>query len=295
MKIGSIDIGGTNARIAIFENDVIIRKFKFPTDINSPEISLKPIIEKINEENLEYIALCVPGPTDYKNGIVLYPPTMPGWWNFKLKEYLNKNTRIKDSIFENDANAMAMAVHREFNQTFNDVTQFFTISTGLGAGLVIKDEVFIGVNHAAQEINSLPASFIKESGGNNSMGGVELFSSGSGLENRAKRRNYNWKAKEMFELYDKNVLAKRLIDEGIETLANLIAISLAMLNPSQIVFGGTVALKNKWYVEAAIKQAKSRSLAIQYDNVKFRFTSYEDDTALYGLYHIVKNKFTIKN
>lgn len=290
MKIGSIDIGGTNTRVAIFENDIMVRKFKYPTVQNSATISLEPIIQKINEEEIEYLAICVPGPADYKNGLIFSPPSMQGWWNFDFKEFITENTKVKNVFFENDANAMAMAVHKEFNQGIDDVTQFFTISTGLGAGLIIKDEIFVGVNYAAQEINSLPAAFIKEDGKNIKMGGVELFSAGSGLEKRARKRNRNWTTKDIFELYETDVLAKRLIDEGIETLANLIAISLAMLNPSQIVFGGSVALRNNWYVIKAIEQAEARSLPTQYNNVKFRFTSYGDDTALYGLFEIAKKR-----
>ncbi|UWV81060.1 hypothetical protein [Mycoplasmopsis cynos] len=55
-----------------------------------------------------YLALCIPGPSDYENGIVLNSPNLGGAWkNFDVKQYLLKNTQIKDIVFENDANVMA--------------------------------------------------------------------------------------------------------------------------------------------------------------------------------------------
>ncbi|UWV94397.1 ROK family protein [Mycoplasmopsis cynos] len=69
------------------------------------------------------------------------------WKNFDVKQYLLKNTQIKDIVFENDANVILLINHVYYKKNLNDVSQFYTISTGFGSGLIINNKIFHGNNY----------------------------------------------------------------------------------------------------------------------------------------------------
>ncbi|MGL5732744.1 MAG: ROK family protein, partial [Metamycoplasmataceae bacterium] len=215
---------------------------------------------------------------------------IPNWVDFNIRDYIIENTPVEDMVFDNDANAMAYAVHKFYKRSKKDVTQFFTISTGLGAGLIYKDEIYSGFSFQGLEIAFMPASFNKEEN-HLSIGSCEYFCSGSGIEKRAlKLMGKTLSTKEVFDLYKKDENATLIIDEAIETLGSTLAIVLSVVNPNLIVIGGSVARHNKWYIDEAIKWAKQNSLPSQFNQIEFLADPYGDDCALFGIDALSKSK-----
>lgn len=294
LKFASIDIGGTNTRFAIFENDKIIKKIKFSTNQNDYKETLDKICNLLDEYNISGVGLCIPGPADYENGIILTSPNLQGWNGKDIKKYILENSKVLEIAFENDANVMALSNHVEFNQGERDITQFFTISTGLGAGLVINNKIFTGSKYLAQEIARAPIAPISEPGFHLPEYSLELFCSGTGFALRyEKATNIKKSTKEICEAYlaKNDSVAYKIISEGIEVLARLISISIAFVNPNLISFGGSVTEFNKWFVEEAIQRAKSWTEENQFNSVRFVFDKNGDDSALFGLNYLIKSKF----
>ena len=286
-KILTIDIGGTNTRVALFQNMKLKWIEKFSTDTNSflNEVKLIKNIVKTKNEEFDCIGLAAPGPADYQKGIFFDLPNMPKWQGTNFIEILQKELATEKIIADNDANLMALA-HHHFFKNENGITQFYTISTGLGSGLIINNKIFSGYNGFAQEIAKLPTAFSKEKGKGLSEGAVELFSAGSGLETRAKLQ-----AKEIFAKYKTDNNCKKIVDEGIESLANLFAISIATINPNLIVYDGSVARYNDFYVKKAIEIAKERVFDTQLKDLEFKAGKLGDDSCLYGCAYNASNKF----
>lgn len=219
-KHAAIDIGGTNSRFAIIKNNEIIFKKSFPTIISDPHTSLQPLIDLLNDHEIEYLGICLPGVANYNEGIIISGANIPNWVGINIKNIIMNNTKVKDIVFENDANAMAFAVHTYYKKTVKDITQFFTVSTGLGAGLIYKDEIYSGYSFQGLEVAWMPASFNKEKN-HLSTGSCEYFSSGSGIEKRGfKFFDKPMTTKEVFSLYKTDEKAKIIIDEAIETLGS---------------------------------------------------------------------------
>lgn len=292
MKIATADIGGTNTRFALFKKNKFWSKVKFETNKNNYRETLNHIAHLCKLHKIECLALCIPGPADYDKGIVLNTPNLPGWVNKNIKKYLFKHTNLKEIITENDANVMALANHKYYKQKKSDVTQFFTVSTGLGAGLIINDQIYVGKNHLAQEIARAPLGTDEDDSFHLLPYSVELYASGTGIELRYnKLTGEKLNAKKIFALYPNNENAKKIINEGIDSLARTISTSLAFLNPSLVVFGGSVSEHNNWFIEKAIEKAKTYTIKSQYQNVKFAFDPYTDFSAVMGLYCLAKDKF----
>ncbi|WP_027120371.1 ROK family protein [Mycoplasmopsis lipofaciens] len=291
----AVDIGGTNTRFALFDkNGKIAIKEKTLSSHDNVYETCDWIINLLNKYEVNYLALCVPGPSDYENGIILNSPNLKGsWLNFNMKEYLFNKSNLKDIIFENDANAMAFANHKIANIPNNEISQFFTISTGFGAGLIINGKIYHGNKYYAQEIAQMPISskpFLGEHHFKNDYA-LELHCSGTGIKIKSKHRGVSESAKETFVLAKNgNKGAKEIIDNAIDTLAKLIATDCALLAPNHFFFGGSVALYNPELVYQAIDKAKQMSDIVHFKNITFEFDKLGDDSALYGLYFLIKDK-----
>lgn len=292
-KYAAVDVGGTNVRFALFDqNGKIIAKEKTSTNFESAETTCSWIKEKIIENNIEYLALCIPGPSDYKNGIVLKSPNLGGSWeNFDVKTFLLKGTKLKDIVFENDANAMALANHLYFNRPSHEVSQFYTISTGFGSGLIINNQIFHGNNYYAQEIAQIPVSKYDFEGASRlkNKNALELHCSGSGIQTKAKHYNLANSAQEVFELASKgNKKALEIVQEAKDTLTNMFAINAGIIAPHNFFVGGSVALAQKQLVKDAFEEAKKISDPNHFNGINLYFDELGDDSALIGLYYLVK-------
>ena len=119
------------------------------------EIALlvKKLIKKNNldEEDLPGIGVGFPGHVRFEEGITITSSNLRGFKNYPLREELQKQFRIP-VVVDNDANAQA---YGEFTygagKGYNTMI-FMTISTGIGAGIVINRKIFRGLTGTAGEI-----------------------------------------------------------------------------------------------------------------------------------------------
>ncbi|MEU6678935.1 ROK family protein [Streptomyces sp. NPDC046925] len=110
------------------------------------------------------IGMSVPGPVDFELGQVIQPPIMPGWDRFPIREQMQAAyaEQVGASLepgpvpvlVDNDANLMAYAEHRAGHA---DCAAFLLIkaSTGIGAGVVVGDEVYRGIDGGAGDIGHI--------------------------------------------------------------------------------------------------------------------------------------------
>ncbi|MFG3659786.1 ROK family protein [Streptomyces sp. NPDC047706] len=110
------------------------------------------------------IGLSVPGPVDWETGRVVEPPVMPGWDRYPVRERLQKayadhvGPSMEDGpvpvFVDNDANLMALAEHQASHA---DCSAFVLVkvSTGIGAGVVVGNDVYRGVDGGAGDIGHI--------------------------------------------------------------------------------------------------------------------------------------------
>lgn len=303
-KFASVDVGGTNVRFALLEDHKIVFKTRFKTNPKEYHKTLDKIINLIIEHKVNALALCIPGPSDYKKGIILESPNLQGWNGKNIKKYILSKCKLEKIIFENDANVMALANHYHFKPKGGGVTQFFTISTGFGAGLIISNKIFNGSKGYAQEIATMPISVNEaKQGFHLNPFASELFVSGTGLNLRSRLEGYDLSAKEILDIYHQKELGKeinnsqinlnvndKIVKQTIDALARTISITLAMLNPDLVVFGGPIAQSHYWLIEKAIAKAKTWTVSTQWNSVQFQKDPYGDDSALIGLNYLIESK-----
>ncbi len=143
-KVLSFDIGGTNTRLALInENFEIEKQLIYPTIRDSKEAfleSIKKIILDldVDMDEVSYIGAGVPGVVDKERAYIIDLPNVH-IKDIPLGEYLEKEFGKKLAI-RNDAEVACLAEAvlgkgKKYNRVF-----FITISTGLGGALCVDKE-----------------------------------------------------------------------------------------------------------------------------------------------------------
>ncbi|MEK7216740.1 MAG: ROK family protein, partial [Chloroflexota bacterium] len=117
----------------------LTRRYSQPTPADDPA-SLQRMIEQLlatNDGMIEAVVVGVPGVVDYQDGSVLRFPNLPGWNGQISEEQLTDELDIPVQL-ANDADLAALGEHRYgAGRGFNDIV-YVTVSTGIGAGVVIE-------------------------------------------------------------------------------------------------------------------------------------------------------------
>ena len=291
----AIDIGGTNTRVALADEELnIIERKQFATDSENPDVTLGKIAEVIKSFDCDIVGagMSWPGSLDLINGKILTPPNLKGQWhNLKVAEELSKLIN-KPVYLENDANlaGLAEAVVGE-GKDYNYV-QFFTVSTGLGAGFVINKEIYHGAHGFGNEVANCVMMKDGPSHGSIIPGGIEAISSGTAITSRAVKAGLDVKhAGEVNDLAKAgNEVAKQIMDDAKEYLANFIGVVYGYADPEIVILGGSVALKIDGFVEEVEALAKERVYEIMKPYVKVRKSTLNEDSGLIGAAYLAFSK-----
>ncbi|WP_276937644.1 ROK family protein [Faecalibaculum rodentium] len=284
-----VDIGGTNSRIALVdENMSIVERTQFRTDAHDPIPTIVRLSEALKDmagdKELVGMGVSCPGPLDLINGKVLNTPNLhDSWQDFPIAGEIEKVTGIP-TYLENDANlaALAEAVVGE-GRDYNYV-QFLTISTGLGSGQVINHKIYQGAHGYGHEVAYAPLWRNGPQHGKIYPGGVEAICSGTAITERAKKAGLDVQhAGEVNDLAKQgNEAAMEIMDDAKEYLANFIAILIAITDPEIVILGGSVALKIPGFVQEVEDRVKEKVLTELKPYVKVRPSTLNEDSGLLG-------------
>lgn len=97
------------------------------------------------------VGLAAPGPIDVDRGVVIDPPNLAGWQAVPLRDAVRTAVGLP-VLLDKDVTAAA-AAEKWHGDGGNFV--FFYLGTGVGAGLVINNEVYRGRTHNAGQIGNM--------------------------------------------------------------------------------------------------------------------------------------------
>ena len=157
-----VDLGGTKLSAGLVDNDgkvvdkILVRDHtKKPENMVVEEIVLmvKKLINRndLYEQDLPGLGVGFPGHIRFDDGVTITSSNLKGFKNFPLRDELQKHFKIP-VIVDNDANAQAYGEYMFGAGKGYNTMIFMTISTGIGAGIVIKGKLFRGTTGTAGEI-----------------------------------------------------------------------------------------------------------------------------------------------
>ncbi|MCM1114373.1 MAG: ROK family protein [Clostridium sp.] len=286
MKILSFDIGGTNIKYALCnENFVISDKHTIDTEAHKGGQELVNKIISIIEQydNIDRVAISTAGQVDSDNGIVVYSTgNIPYYTGMMVKKIIENKTKIPTFV-ENDVNAFALG-EAEFGAG-KDKQNFLalTYGTGIGGALFLDGKLYKGMGSSAGEFGHM----ITHAGGKEcTCGGegcYECYASTKALLEAVNNRNKTHL--NAFEIFEKDNFEKpeirsvidKWIDELIVGLINIIYI----FNPPLIILGG--GIMNEDYIIELIDRKIYNLLMDNFKDVNIVRSKLGSDAALLGV------------
>jgi glucokinase len=304
-----IDLGGTNIKIGCLSADMkLLWKTSIPTNAQmGPVAVIDRIVEVIKEtagqkntplEAIKAIGIGSPGPAKYTKGIIIHCGNLPKFTNVPINKMLNEKLG-KPVVLENDANS---ACFGEFVAgAGKDIKNmvFFTLGTGIGAGIIANGKLLRGSNGNAAELGHTIVNINGRLCTCGQRGCGEAYASASNTAKRAAeaieagaesslkellKKNGQITSKDVYEhLLKGDELAKKITDETAEVLAVLCVNALHCTEPEKIVFaGGMIAAgkplldRIKYYFKQHIWKIKSE------DSVEICFATLGEDAGIIG-------------
>lgn len=277
MTIG-VDLGGTNIRCGLVDTGQIVTKVSEPCHSERSENEvldqLEELISRLAKPSVRGIGIGVPSVVDMQKGIVYNVAHIPSWKEVHLKEILE--TKFKLPVFvNNDSNCFALGEHAcGQGKSFRNMIGV-TLGTGVGAGVIIDNELYSGSNTGAGEIGCLP--YLEHN--------YEYYCSSNFFV-----KFYGLTGKEAAQLANAGeVRALKIWEEFGRHIGILIQAILYTYDPEAVIFGGSIANAYPFF-SAAMKEAMA---GFDYPETLKKIqilTSNQEDISLLGAATLVINK-----
>lgn len=299
------DIGGTRIRVACYPSESLtpVKIVRISTrDQDNPNFGTTPLERLTNliahihptDGHLLAISVAVPGPVNPYTGIIIEAPNIPGWVNLPIRQHLEDRFE-KPVVVGNDANLAGLGEWMFGAGKGHHHMIYITISTGIGSGFIVDDQLLYGASGLAGElghITILPDGPLCSCG---LRGHLEAIASGPAIE--------NWVNNEISQgtpsaLPTKQPVTTKMIAEAARKgdrlaiqglaragtyLGQALGSILHLFNPSAILFGGGVSQSGDLLftpMQAALQENVFNPNYLH--NLKITNATFGDDAGLVG-------------
>lgn len=237
----SIDLGGTNIRVAKVCNNTIvsIKKETCKAQGTEQEIlqQIQTMIDELIDCDVTTIGFGIPSIVDTEKGIAYNLVNIPSWKEVHLRTYFENQYHVPVKV-DNDVNCFVLGEQRFGSlKGFKDVVGI-TLGTGVGAGIIINKQLYRGLKTGAGEIGCLP--YLDDC--------YETYCS-SGFFSK-----HNTTGEQLFkEAKNSNIAAKRLWEEYGYHLGKLLQVVFYTYAPQAIVIGGGLSQASEFFNYAMIE------------------------------------------
>jgi glucokinase len=269
-----IDIGGTHITAAIIDIidmkviDVSLHKECFDSNVSVQEVmsiwekAIRISIENSKVEKIKGLAICMPGPFDYENGIcwIKDQSKYEHFYGLNVRHLFQEALNLSDDsliLFENDAVCFGKGEVFKNADNLSKKVIAVTLGTGLGACFIDK-----GVSISSGELVPLDGEIYNLPYKN---GIAEDYVSVRGLLNRYKSLteiNLN-NGLELFNLaVAGDTIAVKVFEEMGEDLASIVSPWLKKFNADSFIIGGKIANAGQFFLSAFNKKLKETGIEI---------------------------------
>jgi glucokinase len=193
--IVGVDIGGTKTALGVADHAGRLRATcrrgapgaDWEAELAAIAEDARALLAQAGADAPEAIGIAAPGPLDRSRGVLVAPPNLPGWREVPV------TARLADALgapafLENDANAAALAEWRFGAGRGVARLVYLTMSTGVGAGLVLDGRLYRGRGDYAGEIGHAPIEWNGEPCACGLRGCLEAYVGGRAWTRRLRER-----------------------------------------------------------------------------------------------------------
>ncbi len=306
-----VDIGGTKVAAGLVDSrGNILSKMRVPMPSRGSEAEALSAVEQSIAAALESkprlrksvaaIGISSPGPLDPRKGIIINPPNLPCWRNFRIAKKLKAAAHLPVHL-DNDANAAGLAeAIWGAGQGYESVF-YATLGTGIGTGIVFDRRIYHGRTGSAAEGGHVAIDYRGPQCACGKMGCIEALAAGPAVAKRVRDKiscgetgaekllalaggNPNsitaeivgaaWHAGDKF--------AASVLQETADLLAIWLGNIVDLLEPDVIIFGGGMgALMSEWFPHIR-KQLPHWSINSRCSEIPLVSARYGEDSGIAG-------------
>lgn len=301
-----IDLGGTKILTALVEREsgnVVncikkkTKKDKGPKNITKKMIeSIEELLENVNLDEISSIGIGSAGQIDRKNGIILSAPNLD-CYDLNVKKILNEHFDLPVYIGNDVETATLGELKFGAGKGCNDLVCIF-VGTGVGSSIVKDGKIIRGATGTAGEIGHMIVDLNGRQCACGGHGCLEAYASRSAIERRIEgalkkgrkscileyletgKSITSSMIKKSIEREDELVL--QYVTEASEYLSGGIASIINFINPELVILGGGLIEAVDFFYEKTIKKARTKSLPIPAEKIKFSKAKLGDYSGVIG-------------
>lgn len=305
----ALDLGGTKIATALVCPDgEIICHEQIPTlaeegveaVVSRMLVTVDSVLSKAGPHPacVSSIAIAAAGAIDSKEGIVTASPNLPGWHDVPLKEIVEKAVGLS-TFLVNDASAAAVGEHCfGAGRGVNNLV-WVTVSTGIGAGILIDGKLYEGPSGSAGEVGHMTIDINGPRCNCGNVGCLEVFASGKAVAREAQRlvaQGARTKILELAEGQVENISAKTVAAAAqagdavarqvIFRAATYLGMGLVnlvnILNPEMIIIGGGLSKMGDMLLDTARQVVADHAFQLPAQQVHIVTSQLGDNAGILG-------------
>lgn len=303
-----IDLGGTKILIGLVEKEsgkVVSHIKKKTKKEKGPENIVRKMIEGVEElleesgksfTEISSIGIGSAGQIDRKNGIIIGAPNLD-CYNLNLKEILQNKFNIP--VFVGNDVEVATIGEQKFGagKGCADFVCVF-VGTGIGSAIVKNGHIIYGATGTAGELGHIIVDLNGRPCACGAHGCLEAYASRSAIETRiegALKKGRKSCISEYLEegkaitssmirksIEREDELVTQCVSEASEYLSGGLASVINLINPELIILGGGLIEAVDYFYKQTIKKAKSKSLPVPAEKIRFSKTILGDYSGVIG-------------
>lgn len=266
-----IDVGRAFVRAAVanLSGDIVARR-----DQRSRTRSAEALIAEIGEvarsvaaeagirwRDVTFATVGSPGVFDPESGQVALAYALPGWGRQGVVDAVQRRLGTKIA-FENDVNLAALGEQWHGLGKGVDDFVFLHVGTGVGAGLVLKGELFRGATGGAGEVAYLPLAGDPHDRALRRRGALDTMAGATGVVEMARRLGMTppLSAKKVFSAARRgDRIAAKVVAREAELIALAIASIVPVVDPELVILGGGIGANGDLLLEPVERELAALS------------------------------------
>ncbi|KON88783.1 kinase [Sporosarcina globispora] len=270
-KAIGIDVGGTKIAAGIIsETGELLKRAEVKSDPSDREKMFIRVVESVEQVlkdstysigDMEGIGVGVPGKVDRDQGIAVFQNNL-SWARFPVAERLREHFQVEMIVTDNDVYTAAFAEWKTACGNRDETFVYITISTGISCSIIHHGSFFRGAGFAG-ELGLIPV-FSKTP--DMKLERLEKAAAGPAIAKIAERKlnTEDLSAKDVFERHQAGALEyQTIIDELTDCWAQGLYSISCLLDPHQVVFGGSVIANNPYLLEVIKEKLKNYQIPVQ--------------------------------
>lgn len=308
----AIDIGGTQFGLALATPDGrVIKHIRHQTDrADHADKRIDRILAAsktlTSQSSVLACGIGFGGPVNFDTQRIVNSTHVPGWDDCPLPEIVEQHLGVP-AIIDNDANVGALGEYTFGAGKNSRHIIYYTVSTGIGGGIIINGEIYRGGNGYAGELGHMPILRDGPQCDCGNRGCLEALCSGTAIGRRATEavqkhprkglaiartaNNNPITAKTLFDTARSgDPYASALVDEICTDLGQGLAIAVNAFAPDVIVIGGGVSNAGRVLFEPLRRETRRFLMPVHRPNLRIAPAKLKNRSVLLGAVALAKQR-----